>query len=438
MSWVGGDIAGLQQMGSQLQAVPGLLNGIVSELAHDVDKLGDDASWSGDAAQAFRKSWTSDSVRVGAIGSVAKTAGDTISQLGNALDSLERALYDEAHACQADGAQIGADGAPLGLVIHGDPNAAVAVRARAAQDEYNAFWSKTKQAAEEERLVAGKTLAGLVDDIVPDDPSKALSPQQATDLAGYLRGLFVAPGEANAEIRKSMPGKITDLKKQLSDAEKALDSEITRYVKEGTNVDAVHSARATTKELGSRLEDLKGKLADAKAGKWEAPGTKALNMTLGELADVDAKGMKVKLPAALDFMKGMPVLDVAASTISAEFAVKDDVEKGWSPTVARANDYTAAAAGMGGAALTAAGATMVVGAAPIEAGVGAAVTSAVAIGAAGVFTGNLASSALHEHWGDDIHNHGVVAGLMHGTSNSFSKAGSDTLDLGKSLWHSVF
>ncbi|WP_156377975.1 hypothetical protein [Williamsia sp. Leaf354] len=61
------------------------------------------------------------------------------------------------------------------------------------------------------------------------------------------------------------------------------------------------------------------------------------------------------MPKESSFLKYIPVVNVLASGAVAEYQAVDDHEKGWSETVARTNDYAAAAGGLAAGAATAAG-----------------------------------------------------------------------------------
>ncbi|MBT0566069.1 hypothetical protein [Williamsia sp. CHRR-6] len=140
------------------------------------------------------------------------------------------------------------------------------------------------------------------------------------------------------------------------------------------------------------------------------------------------------VPIVLD-----PTPEIAATpwTRSRRMVV-DDHEKHANETVARTNDSGAAAAGPAAGAATPAG----IAALPVE--VPAAVVAGIA-GFAVVGVGGVGYESFHEHCSEDIHDHGVFAGVLHGTGNTFANTGGDLVDMGttvghsaKSLWKSVF
>jgi hypothetical protein len=112
---------------------------------------------------------------------------------------------------------------------------------------------------------------------------------------------------------------------------------------------------------------------------------------------------------------------------------KDDHDKGWSWQHSVAVDGTAA---LGGVAVGAG----LVASLPVD---GAVALAAVGVGTAIVATSVL-DHAFHEHWSEDIHDQGVVGGVLHGIGNVGSETwgdakrfGDDIKDCGKGIWHGV-
>ncbi|WP_299575180.1 hypothetical protein [uncultured Williamsia sp.] len=432
MSWIGGDIAGLQSMGSTLQRAPGLIEPIVAKLTDGVDKLRDDASWSGEAAQAFRKLWTSDAVRAGGIGAMAGKAGDIIAGLGDHLAALESALYNSAHDAQSRGAQIGAEGQPLPLVITGDPTSPAAVAALQAQEDYQAAYAEAKQLAQGFRLDAASDLAGLAEPVVSEG-GKGLTLDGAITMGDYFKAFYVVPNDRNARVKQALPQEIAKSRENFRELRWKLKAEQAAYKQRGMAVPEGTQARLDHLAGSQALDDLKTQLADAQAGKGELPMSQILNTKMSDLKGI--AGLSEKLPGKLKFLSDIPVIDVAATGVVAELQAIDDHQKGWSETTAHVNDYAAGGVGLAAGALA-------VAAAPIEAPVVA--VSALA-GFTGIAVGGVGYNAFHEHWSEDIHDHGVVAGIIHGSGNTASNTWSDMVDMGKgvgnttaSLWKSVF
>ncbi|MFR9800546.1 hypothetical protein ACL02U_32310 [Streptomyces sp. MS06] len=57
---------------------------------------------------------------------------------------------------------------------------------------------------------------------------------------------------------------------------------------------------------------------------------------------------------------------------------------------------------------------------------------AVVIGATGII-----DHSFHEHWSEDIPDHGVVGGVLHGSGHVLSETGDDFVRLGKDVWGGV-
>ncbi|MCP2174761.1 hypothetical protein LX13_000568 [Williamsia maris] len=427
-------------MGRTLQGAPGLIEPIVTDLTTDVDKLGNDASWSGDAAGTFRKLWSSDALRAGGIGVVAGQAGDTIAGLGDQLAALDAALYNAAHEAASRGAQIGADGRPLPLVITGDATTPAAVAAMQAQGDYQAAFDETMQLAQGFRLDAASDLAALMEPIADDESGESgegLDLEKATTIGDYLKAFYVVPNDRNASVSKKLPDQIKNSRNEFRDLRKQLKTEKAAYADKGLSIPKDNLARLDHLSASRELKEMSGKLADAQVGKGEFPMSQILNTKIGDIEKA-VPGATKALPKSLNFLKEIPVIDVAASGLVAEIQAVEDHQKGWSETTAHANDYAAAAGGLAAGAATVAG----VAALPFEvpaAGV-ALVGGAVVVG-----IGGLGYNAFHEHWSEDVHDHGVVAGILHGTGNTFANTGSDIGDMGvsvghaaKSVWKSVF
>ncbi|MFD4367774.1 WXG100 family type VII secretion target [Rhodococcus sp. NPDC058521] len=438
-SWVGGDLAGLQNMGNIMKPAPDEIDGVVGALSSRVDTLVSDAGWSGGAADAFRKVWTQNSIQVGGLASVVNQVGETIGGLGDQLQQIEADLYNAAHEAAGRGAQIGPKGVPGTLVITGDPAAPAAVAASEAQADYKAAYDYAMQLATGFRLSAAEALSGLAGEIEPGDESMPLD--QRITIADYLRGLYVIPNEKNIQLGQTVPDKIETARDELRDARKDFKAERAAYAEKGLNLPSENPARLNRLAAIDDLKGLQNTLTAAEAGKGHLPLSEALNTKLGDVEKL-VPGLTGTAPKGLNFLKDIPVVDVAASGIVAELQAQDDMEKGWSATEARSKDYGAAAIGLAAGAGTVAGA----GAAASLAGATAPVwLTTVGAGFAVVGVGDFAYQGFHEHWSEDIHDRGVVSGIGHGIANVGSNTGDDLwgmgvggVNLAKSLWDKAF
>jgi hypothetical protein len=281
-------------------------------------------------------------------------------------------------------------------------------------------------------------LSGIYDQI-SFDPGKTPTPDQWVTLGDYLRGLYTLPGERNAKLAGKLPGEIADAQDRMKGARKALKQARAEYQAKGRKLPVDNDARL---EHSSAVKDLKGletELSSAESGAGELPLTKALNLHLSDIAKEipELSALADAVPKGLAFLKDIPVLDVVASGAAAELQARDDIDKGWSPSHARDADYGAATIGLVGGTVAGLGAVAVFGAPEIA---GAAL-AAVGIGAIGDF----AYQGFHEHWGEDIHQDGVVGGVLTGIGHMGANVGKDAVNMGtgighaaKDLWHSVF
>jgi uncharacterized protein YukE len=83
MSWIGGDLGGLQAMGNTMKPAQGSMGDIVKALSSQVDKVVNDAGYSGDAATSFRAAWTASSIRVGVLATATSGIGQALGALGD-------------------------------------------------------------------------------------------------------------------------------------------------------------------------------------------------------------------------------------------------------------------------------------------------------------------------------------------------------------------
>ncbi|MFI5777331.1 WXG100 family type VII secretion target [Nocardia sp. NPDC051570] len=432
MSWIGGDLAGLQNMGTAMKSAPETTHDVVAALGSRVDKVAGDASWKGQAADAFRKAWTSTSIQVGALATTVASIGQTLGDVGDTLQQIEADLYNAAHAAKAQGAQIGDDGKPLPLVISGDPDSPEAQQARQAQQDYTATYASAIDLARGYRLNAAKTIAEAIEPIRPTTDS-AFSWDKRITLADYLRGLYAVPNEKNSQWGKELPDKIKNAETALHKAVQDWRAAFDKHHAEGKSMPIDHPARFGHIEAVNDLHRLETKLAAAEAGKSELPLSNPLNTKLADMGKLAPELSKLA-PKGLGFLADIPIVDVAASGVVAEFQARDDIQKGQSAGKARAQDYAAAGAGLAAGA----GMAAAMAGAPVWG-------TALVAGGMVVGVGDAVYEGFHEHWSEDIHDRGVWGGLKYGTANTFSNTGDDIVDLGKSawnagtsLWHKIF
>lgn len=436
-TWLGGDLAGMQHLGETMKAAPNDMDDVVRALSSKTDGLVGDAGWKGDAATSFRKAWTANSIQAGALSEVVGHVGGIMDDLAAKLKDIEDSLYNAAHKAQNQGVPIGPKGEPQPIASNPgstDPSAAATQKAAA---DYAEVYKSAMQLAKGYRLHAAEQLAQVYDQI-SFDPGKINSPDQWVTIGDYLRGLYTIPGEKNFQNMKELPKEIEDARNRMRGTRKALKAEKAAYKAKGMKLPVDNDARLAHSGAVKELRGLETNLAAAEAGKGELPLTKALNTHLSDIAKSIPKVGGAALdavPKGLDFIKDVPVIDVAATGVAAELQSRDDINKGWSPAHARSADYGAGAVGLvAGSAL---------GTGLAYAGAVPAVAIAVGGGVA-VGVGDLAYQGFHEHWSEDIHDHGVVGGILTGIGHMGENTGGDVKDMGvgvydgaKSLWHSV-
>lgn len=433
-SWVGGDLAGLRQMGGTMKAAPAELGTVVHALAAKVDSLVGDAGWQGDAADEFRKTWSTNSIQAGALSDVVGQVGGIVDDLGAKLQDIENAIYNAAHAAAKQGVPIGADGR-LGPMASADQSADPQVVAtRQAASDYSDTYESAMRLAKGYRLNAANQLSGIYDQI-SFDPGKTPMPDQWVTIGDYLRGLYTLPGERNAKLLGKLPGEVADAQGRMKGARKSLKQARAEYQAKGMKLPVDNDARLEHSSAVKELKGLETELASAEAGIGELPFTKVFNFHLGEIPQLGA--IADALPKGLEFLKDIPVIDVAAAGVAAEFQSRDDIDKGWTPDHARSVDYGAAGIGLVGGTAVGLGAVAMFSAPEIAAGLGA--------GIAAVGIGDFAYQGFHEHWSEDIHQDGVVGGLLAGIGHTGQNTGKDVASAvtgvwhgAENLWHSVF
>ncbi|MFZ0119470.1 MAG: hypothetical protein WAN20_18450 [Pseudonocardiaceae bacterium] len=423
-SWVGGDIAGLHTMAAMTSGAPAAMRDVVHALSTNVDDLVGAAGWSGGAAEAFQKRWTADSISAGSLADVVGNVGGVLGDLAANLDKVNMALYNAEYEATKAGAPIGPDGTPGTIVSSAGAPAGPAVTALQTYcDEYDA----AMQLANGFRLDAATKLSDLYDQI-SYQPGHQNNPDQWATLGDYVRGLYAVPDEKGRMTR----GRLAGMDERIKRARQDLRSAKKAYAAKGLKLPESNAAKAAHKGVFAEFNQLKADLESAEQLERKLPLSAELNTKLSDIGKAIPEIGKVtsKLP---DFLKEVPVVDVLATGVAVGFQVKDDMEKGWSGQHAVAADVSAGAAGLGMGALTLAVAT------------GPGFLVAGGAGAVAVGVGAVVYQGFHEHWSEDIHDHGVAMGIGAGIGHMGLHAGQEFADIGKgiggaaaSVWHSVF
>ncbi|MER6570620.1 hypothetical protein ABT288_31660 [Streptomyces sp. NPDC001093] len=425
-SWVGGDISGLHTMADTYKNAKDKLDGVVKPLSNAVEKLAGDASWKGDAAQTFRGKWSEDQITAGGFAELVHQAGEILGTLADALSTCERSLHNAHHIAAGKGVATDDKGVPRQPTT-AKPPSAQDQGTIAATNEYTAARAHILQTAQHARLTAANQLQGLYDQVTSKDG--AASTGDKVTIADYLRGLYAYDAEDARAGGAKARAKLDDARNEAQAAKKQLRAERKAYQKAGEALPKDLPAKSAYRDALTKVDDLENAIARAENGSTALPYDRALNVKLADAADLLRAGEGLeKVP---DFLKEIPVLDVAAAGACGLLEASGDHDAGWSWQRSIATDGGANIAGLAaGTAITAG----LVAAAPFDVpvAVAAGVGGAVVIGATGII-----DHSLHEHWSEDIHDHGVVGGVLTGTGHVLSKTGGDFKRLGEDVWHGI-
>ncbi|OIJ66392.1 hypothetical protein [Streptomyces mangrovisoli] len=422
-SWVGGDIGGLRTMADTYKNAKGKLDDVVRPVTDAVEALVTDAGWQGEAAESFRGRWSEDALTAGAFANLVHDAGAILDTLVQSLSGCETALQNAEAVAVGKGVPMGAKGVPNSFVT-ADPPTADDQKTISAFHEYDQVRQEILHTAQHARLVAADQLTALYAQV-----TGPVSQGDKVTLADYLRGLYAYDAEDARAGGAKARAALDDAKAEETAAKKALRSERKAFQKAGKNLPKDLPAKGAYRDAVAQVESLESDIARADHGSTALPYDRALNVKLADAADALRLGEGVeKLP---DFLKEIPVLDVAAAGACGLLEASDDHDKGWSWQHSVTVDGGANIAGLvAGTAITAG----LVAAAPVDVPVAvvAGVGGAVVIGATGII-----DHSFHEHWSEDIHDHGVVGGILHGSGNVLSETGDDFVRLKDDVWHGI-
>ncbi|MFG2134238.1 WXG100 family type VII secretion target [Streptomyces sp. NPDC048751] len=417
-SWVGGDIGGLRTMAETYKNAKDKLDDVVRPLTTAVESLVGDAGWKGEAAETFRATWSEDALAAGAFASLVHSAGDILATLVDALTACETALQNAEHVATRKGVTMGDKGVPEPMVT-ANPPSADDQKAISAMNEYAKVRDEVLHTAQHARLAAADQLRGLYEQV-----TKPVSTGDKITLADALRGLYAYDAEdaraGGREARTLLDG----AKAEEREAKKELRAERKAFQKAGRSLPKDLPAKSAYRDAMMKVDSLEESIARADHGSTALPYDRALNVKLADAADALRLGKGVaELP---EFLREIPVLDVAAAAACGLVEAKEDHDKGWSWQHSVEVDGAAA---LGGVAVGAAAAAAL----PVEGAVAVAGVGVVAaIGAT-----SLLDHSFHEHWSEDIHDHGVVGGVLTGTGHVLTETKDDGVRMAKDIWHGV-
>ncbi|MEU9313094.1 hypothetical protein [Streptomyces sp. NPDC048256] len=417
-SWVGGDIGGLRTMADTYKNAKRKLEDVVHPLGQAVERLVGDTSWKGEAAETFRAAWSEDALAAGAFASLVHSAGDILDTLVGALSACETALQNAEHVAAGKGVPMGDKGVPLDILT-ADPPSADDRKTIAALGEYGTVRDEILHTAQHARLVAADGLRGLYAQV-----TAPVSTGDKITLADALRGLYAYDAEDARAGGKEARTLIDGAKAEERAAKRELRAERKKFQKAGRALPDDLPAKGAYRDAVTQVDSLEDAIARADHGSTALPYDRVLNVKLADAADALRLGEGVgRLP---EFLREIPVLDVAAAAACGLVEAKDDHDKGWSWQHSVVVDGGAA---LGGVAVGAG----VVAALPVE---GAAALAGVGVVAA-VGATSLLGHSFHEHWSEDIHDHGVVGGVLTGTGHVLTETKDDGVRMAKDIWHGV-
>ncbi|MER0448646.1 WXG100 family type VII secretion target [Streptomyces sp. Edi4] len=426
-SWVGGDIGALRTMGEAYKKAKTDLESIVKPLSGSVEALAKDTGWRGEAAESFRAKWTEDAMTAGGFAELVQATGEILTDLADRLGTAEAALQNAEDVAVRAGAPILPMGVPGQMMTSTRPSADEQKAIKALTD-YGTVRNEILHTAQQARLDAAEALQKLY-----AEDTAAVSPGDKVTIADYVRGLYAYDSERTRVKGSRAATLLDDAKKEADDAKKDLRAERKTWQKAGKALPDDAAARVAYKDALSKLDSLETDIARGEQGSSKLPYDHVLNTKVADVAETLRAGRA--LESVPEFLRELPVVDVAAAGVCGLVEAKDDHDKGWSWTHSVVVDGGAAlgglAAGAGAVALVASSEISV----PVIAVAG--VGGLVIIG-----TTDLIDETFHEHWSEDIHDHGVVGGIWQGTKNvgantwdDVKRLGHDVGDTAKKAWH---
>lgn len=417
-SWIGGDIGGLRAMGTSYKSAKPSLEAAITPVTDQVEALVKDTGWKGEAAEKFRASWSEDALTAGALGGLVEAVGGILETLADQLSSCETALQNAQHTATKQGVATDPKGVPVQMATSNPPSAADQ-KTLSALSEYNTARAEIEHTAQHARLVATDQLTALCAEVM-----KPVSAADKLTIADSLRGLYAYDAEDARAKGRDAAKEIDQAKADAQAAKKDLRAERKAFQKAGRALPADFPAKSAYSDAVMKVDSLEEALVRADRGSTALPYDRVLNLKLGDAADALRLGRGIaELP---EFLRELPVLDVAAAAAAGTLEAKEDHDKGWSWEHSAVVDGGVA---LGGLAIGA-GAVLAL---PVE---GAAAVAALGVGAT-VLSTSVLDHAFHEHWSEDIHDHGVVEGSLVGTGHVLSETGDDVVRLGKDVWHGV-
>lgn len=439
--WIGGDFRGLQGIAETLYAylprVQDLVGGL-SVTARNLTVDGPDG-WQGAAASAFTSAWGKQVKTAEALEEYVTGVAQIIDSLAVGLSQIENALETEAYNVSRHGIQIGADGTVQGYSGKLGLEWAIA---------YGRVLVQAHSEAEQARDAATTQLYGLYQQVM--NPNPHINGADANTMAGLLADLLATPTASRREVSarlKALEGKDLNLDEKIAEAERTGKSvkELTgESTKVETELQGVQEELAKTGKMESALS----RLLDSRASNVEGylAGQAGSGRHVAGNTPKDLQTAAADEPGALEkiFKIGsdIPVVDVATTAIGTAVGTYYAVRGGQPLGTALRDEAISNTAGT----VAATGTGYLVGAEwGAQLGSAAGPVGIVAGAAIGYGVGDISYNLLTENWGQDVHDHGVLHGVMDGIGHSMNESADDTRELAvgvgheaEHLWDGVF
>jgi uncharacterized protein YukE len=470
--WVGGNIDGLAALAGTLYGYAPKMDAVADALDGQVGRLVNAAGWQGAAASSFTESWSKDSQTARALGLAADQVGQIVDWLAVNLSTLEAELEAAANAAAVHGVTIGPDGMPP-EVCFGPPANAKEEEMQEWATWYQKFYADIMDQAQQARGTAAGALASTGRQIVA--PSTSGTKSTAGSGGGMNTGDDLTVGDllgdlmaAPAAASRAAGDKLDDARSSLTSARDAIiklklgsndvipdnlladvKSSLSTVVSDSRAVRAAEQINNKIFEtLDVRVKDVTKFVNDQLSQLRSSgdPQAKPVEPDAGTAGGAD-DGADSVLAKLADFGKDVPVLDVLAAAGGTYLGVQGATADGQSlevalPEQAGANVASLAAGGLVGGAVSGALAetSVVSGLAVGGLAVGGAVAAAGGVlvgGVVAVGVGDFATHLFQENWSGDIHNYGVVDGVLYGIGHSEVETGKDFAHLGEDIGHTV-
>jgi uncharacterized protein YukE len=435
-NWIGGDIHGLSAYAGTLYGYVPEINDVSTALDGKVKQIVGAAGWQGSAASAFTTAWEHDAQGATALATVTSSTGNIVDWLAVTLAKIESALEQAADQAAGNGVPIGADGQP--------PNACLAnPAAEAWRSHYQGFYNQCMLDAVAARNKAAAALQGIGEEILGKHDGGGgedggLSKSDLTAISDVLAGFLGLQTRYRGFV---------DL--QVGHAKSALADAKTKAIEDARQADGRFGTWSP--EDRQAFTDAKSTLSSAESDLSAAQGNENwfTKVTGFSASDIPAVGDSLDGMGGVagDLARagaGIPFVDLAAAGVGTYFSAQEDIAHGIPGYVAYPGEAAGnlAAVGIGGAvgiAATGGAATVLggLGASGLVVSLGAGGAGVLAGGVVAYGVGDFAHNLINENWGADIHQHGVVVGVLDGIGDSAVNTGKDLVHTGESIWHGI-